>query len=253
MNNMERDVYVLTNTYKEPIEMVQGTNGIPLIFYFRDYDIPTGTTASVFIQKPSGKAIQTAGAVSVNEDSVTVNTTTQMTAEVGESILQMQLMLNGKNIFTFNHPLTISKSAIPVNSENGSSFIDECIERLETATAKAETATDESKAATESSKKTTEEMKQKAQNGEFSATVNAGSTITGEPGTMAAVRNSGTAKDAVFDFTIPRGMPGVSTSLSPGIFEMYVNDSGHLMLRHNDNEPVPPLTIQDGRLIYTLS
>ena len=66
MNNMERDVYVLTNTYKEPIEMVQGTNGIPLIFYFRDYDIPTGTTASVFIQKPSGKAIQAGVKVSLN-------------------------------------------------------------------------------------------------------------------------------------------------------------------------------------------
>lgn len=253
MNNIERDVYVLTNTYKEPIEMVQGTDGIPLVFYFRDYDIPGDTTTSIFVQKPSGKAIQASGTVSVNEDVVTVNTNSQMTAEVGDSVLQIQLMQNGKNIFTFNHPLTISKSAIPVNSENGSSFIDECIEKLDKATSKAESATAESKAATESSKQTTEEMKQKAQNGEFSASVNAGSTVTGEPGTKAAVRNSGTVKDAVFDFTIPRGMPGVSTSLSPGIFEMYVSDSGHLMLRHNDNEPAPPLTIQDGRLIYTLS
>lgn len=246
MNNIERDLYVLINTFKEPIEMTQGTDGIPLIFYFRDYDIPTGTTASVFVKKPSEKAIQDIATVNASNDTVTVNVTTQMTAEVGEAMVQVQLKNGGNDVFTFNYPLLVSPSATPVNSENGSSFIDEYLEKIEKATS-------ESKAATEASKQTTEEMKQKAQNGDFSATVNAGSTVTGEPGTKAVVRNSGTAKDAVFDFTIPRGMPGVSTSLSPGIFEMYVNDSGHLILRHNDNEPAPPLSIQDGRLIYTLS
>ena len=246
MNNIERDLYVLINTFKEPIEMTQGTDGIPLIFYFRDYDIPTGTTASVFVKKPSEKAIQDIATVNASNDTVTVNVTTQMTAEVGEAMVQVQLKNGGNDVFTFNYPLLVSPSATPVNSENGSSFIDEYLEKIEKTTS-------ESKAATEASKQTTEEMKQKAQNGDFSATVNAGSTVTGEPGTKAVVRNSGTAKDAVFDFTIPRGMPGVSTSLSPGIFEMYVNDSGHLILRHNDNEPAPPLSIQDGRLIYTLS
>ena len=246
MNNIERDLYVLINTFKEPIEMTQGTDGIPLIFYFRDYDIPTGTTASVFVKKPSEKAIQDIATVNASNDTVTVNVTTQMTDEVGEAMVQVQLKNGGNDVFTFNYPLLVSPSATPVNSENGSSFIDEYLEKIEKATS-------ESKAATEASKQTTEEMKQKAQNGDFSATVNAGSTVTGEPGTKAVVRNSGTAKDAVFDFTIPRGMPGVSTSLSPGIFEMYVNDSGHLILRNNDNEPAPPLSIQDGRLIYTLS
>ena len=46
---------------------------------------------------------------------------------------------------------------------------------------------------------------------------------------------------------------GAITELSPGMFGMYVNESGHLMLTHNDNEPTPPLSIQDGRLIYTIS
>lgn len=37
------------------------------------------------------------------------------------------------------------------------------------------------------------------------ATVRVGSTTTGEPGTDALVVNSGTSRDAVFEFTIPRG------------------------------------------------
>lgn len=40
------------------------------------------------------------------------------------------------------------------------------------------------------------------------ATVSVGTTTTGDPGTDASVTNSGTAKDAVFNFTIPRGDTG---------------------------------------------
>ena len=49
-----------------------------------------------------------------------------------------------------------------------------------------------------------------------SATVNVGTTTTGNPGTSASVTNSGTSKDAVFNFTIPRGedgAPGVSVTV----------------------------------------
>lgn len=43
------------------------------------------------------------------------------------------------------------------------------------------------------------------------------------------------------------------TELSPGMFALSVNAEGHLILTHNDNEPAPPLSIQDGKLIYTIS
>lgn len=39
-------------------------------------------------------------------------------------------------------------------------------------------------------------------------TLSIGTTTTGEPGTQASVTNSGTAKDVVLDFTIPRGADG---------------------------------------------
>lgn len=56
-----------------------------------------------------------------------------------------------------------------------------------------------------------------------------------------------------------QGEPGrdgnaVSTSLAPGVFAMYVNGQGHLILAHNDNEPTPALSIDSGgHLIYTIS
>lgn len=43
-------------------------------------------------------------------------------------------------------------------------------------------------------------------------TLTIGTTTTGEPGTQASVTNSGTAKDVVLDFTIPRGADGTGSS-----------------------------------------
>ena len=53
----------------------------------------------------------------------------------------------------------------------------------------------------------------------------------------------------------PKGEDGVAsvTQLNPGMFGMYVNEEGHLIMTHNDNEPAPPLSIRDGKLIYTIS
>ena len=47
------------------------------------------------------------------------------------------------------------------------------------------------------------------------ATVTVGSTTTGEPGTQAQVTNSGTASNAVLDFTIPRGETGGKGDTGP--------------------------------------
>ena len=239
MNNMERDVYVLTNTYKEPIEMVQGTNGIPLIFYFRDYDIPTGTTASVFVQKPSGKAIQDVGIVNASDDTVTVDTTAQMTAEVGDVLIQIQLKNGGSDVFTFNYPMLVSMSVTPINSESGSSFIDEYLERIEDATLAAETVT--------------EEIITKAQNGEFSATVNIGETVTGIPGTTASVSNSGTAQNVILDFTIPAGIKGDSGVMAPasGFFALWIDsETGNLYCDYADGDTPPQFELEDNGDLY---
>lgn len=53
-----------------------------------------------------------------------------------------------------------------------------------------------------------QEIQQKLSNGDFTTSVNVGSVTTGEPGTSVSVTNSGTTKDAILDFVIPRGATG---------------------------------------------
>lgn len=49
------------------------------------------------------------------------------------------------------------------------------------------------------------------------ATIAVGSVTTGEPGTPAAVQNSGTQQAAVFDFTIPKGPQGNAATIAVGV------------------------------------
>ena len=78
----------------------------------------------------------------------------------------------------------------------------------------------------------------------------------------AANNANGVADDLIArreagEFTGPQGPPGqdgaaVVTQLDPGLFAMAVDSNGHLILTHNDNDPVPPLEIHSGRLVYTV-
>ena len=77
------------------------------------------------------------------------------------------------------------------------------------------------------------EVQKQANDGNLTGTVQIGTVVTLEPGTSASVENSGTPKDAVLNFAIPRGDTGV-----PGAsFRMrktwesgtsYVNNSLHI-------------------------
>ena len=75
-----------------------------------------------------------------------------------------------------------------------------------------------------------QDVQDRADRGDFTSTVQVGSVTTGEAGTEASVHNSGTSKDALLDFTIPRGDKGVSLQIA-GVWSVgseYVNDASRI-------------------------
>ena len=195
---IERDVYTKADGVKIPIEYVQNTNAIPIIFHFRDFQIPDGATAQVFVQKPSGLSVYNAATISGND--VTVDVTTQMMAEVGFNKLQLQVMSGEDNLVTFVQPVNVRQNYTDGESEeskNESNLFDELQEAAQAANTAAEAANSAA-----------EEIEAKAEAGDFSSTVTVGSTTTGEPGSQASVTNSGTAQNPVLDFVIPTGAQG---------------------------------------------
>ena len=197
-NQINRDIYVLSSKVKDPIDYVQNTNVIPLIFHFRDFQIPAGATAQVFVQKPSGLAVYNAATISGND--VTVDVTTQMFAEVGFNKLQLQIMSGDDNLVTFVQPVNVFRNYTDGDGEeskNESNLFDQLEEAAQAANTAAEAANSAA-----------EDIEAKAEAGDFSSTVTVGSTTTGEPGSQAAVTNSGTAQNPVLDFVIPTGAQG---------------------------------------------
>lgn len=64
-----------------------------------------------------------------------------------------------------------------------------------------------------------QDLQQKLSDGDFSASVDVGTVTTGEPGTSVVITNSGTTKDAVFNFVIPRGATGSIENLDTATVE----------------------------------
>ena len=140
-NQIERDVFVLSDRLKDPIRYVQNTNAIPIIFHFVDFAIPPGAVANVYVNKPSQKAVYTSAQVKGND--VTIDVTTQMVAEVGFSEIQVQLTNSDNILVTFAYPMIVSKNFTDPDAEeskNEASFFSELNEAAQAANKAAQAA-----------------------------------------------------------------------------------------------------------------
>lgn len=144
---IQRDVYVLRDAVKNPIEYVQGTDAIPIIFVVRDFTIPVGSTARVYVEKPSTKAIYNDIPGSISGNKITIEVDKQMMAEAGFGAVQVEIRMGEDTFATFEWPLHIKRSLPPIDSANGSNFLDEYIESLRDLEGSTETATEEAKEA----------------------------------------------------------------------------------------------------------
>lgn len=241
MNRIVREIYQMSNGFKESIEMTQGTDGIPIAFLLRDYELPKDATALVYVQKPSGNQVLEAAEVNTEQNEIVIHTAKQMTAEPGESSIQVQIIDGEKNVFTFSYPLIVSASSAPINSTTGSNLLDKYIKDMKQATADAVEATNT--------------IETKAESGEFTATIEIGETITGPAESVAAVENLGDKQNAILQFTIPRGKQGESGVMVPtaGMFTLSVDsETGNMYCDYvGDTAPVFELE-ENGDLYYTI-
>lgn len=230
MEDIKKYIQIKNKDVRTRIEYVQGTNSISIILQVVDWEIPEGSEARIYVKKPSGKEVYNSAEVSGNE--ITIQPTTQMFAESGRQLGQVQIE-NGDDIaatflleFDIEKNLAFESTAVESSDEYG--ILDELITEAQTAISNAQTATSsannaassadeaasDANAAATAANNAAEELQEKVAAGDFTASVTVGTVTTGNPGTQAAVVNSGTNKDAVLDFTIPRGDTGTVENLS---------------------------------------
>lgn len=246
MGMIQKYIYLKNKDVRTRIEYVQGTNTIPIVLSAVDWDVPDGSEARVYVKKPSGKEVYNTAAISGND--ITIQPTTQMFAEFGKQLGQVQIV-NGDDIaatflleFDVEKNLAFESTAVESSDEYG--ILDELITEAQTAIAAAEKATSSASAAASSANKAAssanaaataandaaENLQEKVDAGDFTASVTVGTVTTGNPGTQALVVNSGTDKDAVLDFTIPRGDTGEIENLDEQTIANVVDSKGGITI-----------------------
>ena len=161
------------------IDVVRNTNAIPISFHIADYQIPEGAEARIYLRKPSGEEVYNSAAI--EENAVIVQPTTQMYAEDGEAIGQLQIIKDTTVAASFAivfcvHKNIISDSAIVSKDEFG--ILDTLINQAREEIINAQNATSA------------------ANNAAESATAAANAANTGAEAATSAAESATTAADA---------------------------------------------------------
>ncbi|HIT65805.1 MAG TPA: hypothetical protein IAB61_00960 [Candidatus Merdisoma merdipullorum] len=146
--------------------------------------VPEDELVNIYVKKPDGTKVYADCTVSGNQ--IQVDFSQQMLMVPGMLEVELQMIdAEGNNITT---PIFLLQNQRSNIDYAGITSSDE-FTALVTALAEVE------------------ELKKNGLKGD-AATVTVGTTTTGDPGTDAAVNNSGTTGDAVLNFTVPRGADG---------------------------------------------
>lgn len=161
------------------IDVVRNTNAIPISFHISDYQIPEGAEARIYLRKPSGAEVYNSAAI--DENAVIVQPTTQMYAEDGEALGQLQIIKDTTVAASFAivfciHKNIISDSAIESKDEFG--ILDTLINQAREEIKNAQNATSAANTAAES------------------ATTAANAANTGAEAATSAAESATTAADA---------------------------------------------------------
>lgn len=140
-NQIERDAWVKQDKLKNPIPYVRGTDLLPIVFHFRDFAIPSGATAKVFVAKPDGNAVYDTATIEGND--VTVDVTEQMFLVLGMTLMQISIFDGEEELVSFAQPVMVEqnlKAGDFPESVTDVKAIDEAIEQANQAVNTATTA-----------------------------------------------------------------------------------------------------------------
>ena len=133
------------------IRAVQGDSGRLLQTRIVDMVIPTGTTARIYAEKPSGAKIY--NDCEINENIVNVELTTQFLAETGTIACQVELLQREIRVTSFDFFVIVEKSRVDgaaIESENEFTALENTIEVANSAIHNANTAADNANLAADS-------------------------------------------------------------------------------------------------------
>ena len=119
----QTQVYLLKKRPVRQIDVVQGDTGIQLVFDIMDFSLPSGTTARLYVQKPSGKFVYQTKYIDVSGNTVTVDLHNQAIIEHGKCGYQVQLVNGSDTITTFCGIMLVEKSLADAGAEESKTVV----------------------------------------------------------------------------------------------------------------------------------
>lgn len=94
------EVWLVKKRLPRPIDLVQYDTGVQLVFAFQDFAIPNGTTATLYVQKPSGKFVYQEKGITTSENNITIALENQALTEHGNAVRYQVRLKNGGDLIT---------------------------------------------------------------------------------------------------------------------------------------------------------
>lgn len=104
------DIYLTKKRNVRVIDVVQYDTGIQLVFTVKDFTIPSGVSATLYVQKPSGKFVYQEDGITVSGNTITVNLHNQAITEHGKVPYQVSVKSGSDVITTFTGLMMVEKS-----------------------------------------------------------------------------------------------------------------------------------------------
>jgi hypothetical protein len=105
------------------IYLVQYDTGIQLVMTVADFQLPDGTTAALYVQKPSGKFVYQESGISVSGSTITVDLENQAITEHGTVPYQLRIENGTDLISTFSGILEVEKSLADAHAVESTSVV----------------------------------------------------------------------------------------------------------------------------------
>ena len=106
----EIPIYIAQKHNVKQIDVVQFDTGIQLVFIVHDFTIPSGSSATLYVQKPSGEFVFQNDGITITGNKITVNLENQAITEHGKIPYQVSITSGSDVVTTFTGLIMVEKS-----------------------------------------------------------------------------------------------------------------------------------------------
>ena len=133
MLTIQSTINIAGQTVPQIIPVVQGDTGRSILFTLADFTIPQGSTATYYVQKPSGEAVYNAATIDGN--TVLVELTAQSIIEHGDNYGQVRIENDGEVVTSFDFILLVKpfRGIDATQSTTEMNIFDKAVEQAEEA------------------------------------------------------------------------------------------------------------------------